>query len=58
MMIKRCVALALLLAAAFVFSGCAGVVEFKTPPQFDHKKTVEDPPEGMLRPGETGTRLC
>jgi len=57
-MIKRCVALALLLAAAFVFSGCAGVVEFKTPPQFDHKKTVEDPPEGMLRPGETGTRLC
>jgi hypothetical protein len=49
--------LVLLLGAAFA-TGCAGVIEFKTPPQFEHKKMIEDPPEGWAAPGPGGARLC
>jgi hypothetical protein len=56
-MLKRCMLLVLLLAFAFA-TGCAGVIEFNTPTRFEHQKHIEDPPEGWVAPGPSGTRLC
>jgi hypothetical protein len=59
MMFKRCMLLALLSAAFAFTSGCAGVIQFNTPAQFEKKKMKEDPPEGWMAPApETGTRVC
>jgi hypothetical protein len=58
MMLKRCMLLVLLLACGFFATGCAGVIEFNTPTRFEHQKHIEDPPEGWVAPGPSGTRLC
>ncbi len=49
MMRKSCLLLALLAACAFT-AGCAGIITFKTPAEFQHMKMKEDAPEGRLPP--------
>jgi hypothetical protein len=46
------------LFALLALNGCAGLMEFHTPKEFEGGKVKEDPPGTMLPPGPDGVRTC
>jgi hypothetical protein len=44
--------------ACLCFSGCASVIDFQVPAEFQGKKVKEDPPGTMLPLPVTGVKTC